>query len=328
MPLRGVNRVKKIIYTVRRRFKPGAVILMYHRVANLPRDPFQLAVAPDRFAQHLEYISRAFQPMHLTNLVQALEKGPLPERAIAITFDDGYVDNYLYAYPMLKSARIPATIFTTGHMVDNRREFWWDDLERLLTLPERLPARLKLRIADREHEWPTESPDQRQTTCNSLQQLIKPLNVEGRDRVVHQLAQWAGLDQAGRPDYRAVTTAQLIELANSALIDIGGHTLSHPQLSNLSADIQHAEIVGGRQRLESIIGKKIETFAYPYGTPTDFTDETVAIVRAAGFQAACTTVHGSVEPGDDLFRLRRWAVYNWDATIFKQKLNSFFVLRD
>ena len=98
-------------------------------------------------------------------------------------------------------------------------------------------------------------------------------------------------------------------------------------LSALPADAQRAEILGGRQELESITERKIGTFAYPYGTAQDFTDETVRIVRETGFELACTTVPGSVESGDDLFRLRRCVVYDWELDHFKRRLESYFVSR-
>lgn len=328
MRLRGINRARRLAYTVRRRFVRGAVILMYHRVVDLVPDPLQLTVTPQHFEQHLDIIRRTCQPMRLLDLIEALEQHALPERAIAITFDDGYVDNYVYAYPRLKAAAIPATIFTTASMIDSPREFWWDDLERLLIVPEQLPAQLRVTVCGQTHDWPTSTIEQRQQARNGLYQILKPLNAAGRLSALNDLARWAALDQAGRPDFRAMTRAQLIELAHSDVIEIGGHTVAHPQLASLPAPEQQTEITQGRQMLESIIGRPVKNFAYPYGKPTDFTSETAALARAAGFRAACSTNHGSVESGDDLFALRRCAVFNWDAATFKQKLESFFVARN
>jgi len=325
MRIRGLGRAKKTYHRLRRRFKPGAIIVMYHRVVDLETDPYALAVTPERFAQHLDYLCRACRPMRLIDLVDALQKNGLPDRAVAITFDDGYVDNFAHAYPLLQAVQLPATIFVTSGMIGSAREFWWDDLERLLILPPHLPAHLQLTVNGQAHEWSIGSRADREKVCGDSYRLMRPLSPADRERALDALADWAGLPRAGRTGYRAVTTAELEALADSGLIDIGGHTQHHPQLSSLTVDDQTHEIVEGRQRLEELIGRPIKTFAYPYG---DFTDATADIVRAAGFHGAVTVRHGSVEPGDDLFRLRRCAVSNWDINTFAKTVDSFFFARD
>jgi peptidoglycan/xylan/chitin deacetylase (PgdA/CDA1 family) len=326
--MKGSGRIRKGWGVIRRRFKPGAVILMYHRVADLAADPYQLAVPPARFAQHLDYLKRTCTVMRLTNLIDALQANDLPKRAVAITFDDGYIDNYREAYPLLKAAGLPATIYVASGKLDNMSEFWWDDLERILGLPDRLPEQLRLCVQDTNYEWPTGTPLQREMARHQLQAIVHVLPIAQRESVLDQLCQWAGLDRNGRADYRVMSTVQLKEIASNGLIDIGGHTINHPSLAALPLEDQRTEIVCGRQMLEAIVGKSLQTFAYPYGTAEDFTADTTALVRELGFRAACTTRHGSVEAGDDLFALRRGAVFNWDATWFKNKLEGFLVARD
>ena len=120
--MKGSAYARKAFHIVRRCFTPGAVILLYHRVAALPEDPYSLAVTPDRFCQHLEYISQTCSPMPLSDLVDAMRSRDLPRRAVAVTFDDGYSDNYWEAHPLLESAQIPATIFVTSDQVDSTRD--------------------------------------------------------------------------------------------------------------------------------------------------------------------------------------------------------------
>ena len=325
--MRGSGRIRKACSLIRRQFKPGAVVLMYHRVTNLARDPYQLAVSPAHFAQQLEHLKRTCTVMPLIDLIEALQAKALPPRAAAITFDDGYIDNRLEAYPLLKAAGLPATIFVASGSIDTTREFWWDDLDRIISLPDRVPAHLLLRVQDRTYEWPTATTEQRAAAQRALHAVLHPQAIAVREQAVEQLCQWAGVDRDGRPDYRVITDAQLKEIAADSLIDIGGHTVNHPSLAALTREEQAAEITHGREMLEARLGKPIRTFAYPYGTRRDYTPETAALVRTAGFRAACTTVHGSVEIGDDLFTLRRTAVFNWDAAFFAQQLESFFIAR-
>jgi len=312
---------------VRRQFRPGGVILMYHRIASLPGDPLSLAVSAEHFASQLDYLAQTCQPLRLLDLAAALEGGTVPRRAVAITFDDGYSDNYQAAFPLLAAARIPATMFITSDLIDSRREFWWDELERILLAATDTPRNLTLEIAGQNVTGELASPADRQHAYATIYRLLKPRLPCERYRVLQSLSEWAGTSLNGRPDYRALSTTELRELAASSWVEIGGHTQGHPQLSALSDNEQQQEIAGGKLRLEELIGKPIETFAYPYGAIADFSSTTVNAVSATGFRAAVTTVHGYCEPGDDVFRLRRCAVFDWPMSTFQQKLEEFFVIR-
>lgn len=325
--MKGVRRIKKAAGRLRRRFRPGGIILVYHRIASLPSDRLSLAVSADHFAGQLDYIARTCRPLRLLDLVASLQEGTVPQRAVAVTFDDGYSDNYWNALPFLAAARIPATVFITSDLVDSQREFWWDELERILITTTNIPHGLKLNIAGRDFAWQLTSAADRQRVHAVIHQLLKPLPARERDPILQNLREWAAISSTGRPDYRVLSRAELVKLANHSLIEIGGHTRGHPQLSALSADAQRAEIAGGKQRVEELIGRSIETFAYPYGTAADFTAETAEVVRSTGFRAAVTTVPGYCEPDDEVFQLRRCAVFDYEMSTFKQKLEEFFVIR-
>jgi peptidoglycan/xylan/chitin deacetylase (PgdA/CDA1 family) len=114
---------------------------------------------------------------------------------------------------------------------------------------------------------------------------------------------------------------ELIQLADTPVIDIGAHTMTHQLLSTLSPDEQYDEINGSRQWLEEVLAQPVISFAYPSGI---YNGDTVGAVRAAGFSAACTVEQGCVQVGDDLFQLRRCNVADWDEKTFKQNLEYFF----
>ena len=278
----------------------------------------------DFFEHHIKTIIKYCTPVKLYDI---LDESKRVRNPVVLTFDDGYRNNYTTAFPLLEKYGVPATIFVTSSQVGSVREYWWDDLERILTPHVSLPRYLRVTVLDRECEWQLETEEQKQSVRRALFGLLRPLETVSREKVLGELADWAGLEREGRPDYRPMTASQLTELAGTECIDIGAHTRTHPMLSALPADAQRAEILGGRQELESLTQCTVDTFAYPYGTAQDFTDETVQIVRETGFDLACTTVPGSVESGDDLFRLSRCVVYDWELDQFKQRLESYFVSR-
>lgn len=310
---------------IRRRFVPGALILMYHRVVDLPADPYLLAVSPDNFRQQLEYIKSTCNVMPLRALYESLKDGNLPKRAVAITFDDGYIDVLEQAYPIMKEMQVPATVFIPSGHIGSRREFWWDDLERLVLLPETLPDTLSLAIDGQNHEWNGSMIESREQFRSEIYRLVKPLKHDERIRVLDQLADWAGLEANGRPEYRTMDASEVIQLCREGLVEIGAHTVTHPALSSLPSEEQLREITLGRLALEEIIGGKVQSFAYPYGDIGDFTKETTEIVNAAGFSLACTTVYGSVEAGCDFYQLNRCGIHNWDIDTFIRNIEHYFV---
>ena len=100
---------------------------MYHRIAHPPVDPWGLAVQPDHFEQHLTVLRRSRQTFPMSQFVQRLERHTLPRNAVAVTFDDGYVDNLRAAKPRLAAGDVPATLFVTTGPVGQRTEYWWDE---------------------------------------------------------------------------------------------------------------------------------------------------------------------------------------------------------
>ena len=155
----------------------------------------------------------------------------------------------------------------------------------------------------------------------AIHRILQPLRSTDRDPVISVLLAWAYMDPVGRPDYRPLTTGELIQLAESELVDVGFHTTTHTWLAAMSRTDQYAEIAGSRQKLEGILGSRVDTFSYPYGT---LTPETVDIVETAGFKVGLTTDEKAVEVGADQFQLGRFGVGDWDGEKFRQYLDEFF----
>src|SRR5215216_7794219 len=153
MRVRGVGRLRRALQRIKRRVSDRALILMYHRVAEPGCDPWELAVTPEHFRQHLEVLRKYDRMMRNDQLAASLERGKLPNRAVVVTFDDGYADNLLSAKPLLEKYDVPATVFIATGYVGNEREFWWDELERVCLQPGKLPGMLRLNVNGKAYEW-------------------------------------------------------------------------------------------------------------------------------------------------------------------------------
>jgi peptidoglycan/xylan/chitin deacetylase (PgdA/CDA1 family) len=308
---------------------------MYHRVTNLPNDPHFVAVKPTYFAEHMEMIRKHYMPIRLQQLVEALQDGKIPTRAVVITFDDGYADNLHEAMPLLERYDIPATMFVTAGGLGSQRESWWNELDRLLLQPGILPAKLRLNINGstfesqlgeastyteqdyrRDRDWHIareDDPGPRQHIFRKLLAAMSSLPGAEREKVVSDLVAWAGAELIARPTHRALTIDELVKLQKCRLMEVGAHTMTHPKLADMPAGQQRIEIQQSKETLEAILNHPVTSFAFPFGSSTS---ETLAIVREQGFVCACSTRSDVVFRGADRFLLPRVVVRDWDGERF------------
>lgn len=288
------------------------VILMYHRVTKLDHDPWSLAVTPARFRAQIEHLKTVREVVPLTDLLQ-----PGSRRRAAITFDDGYADIHASARPILHALACPATVFVTTGATEDEREFWWDELTRIVFTPAALPAVLELTIGGATRRWaaPREAGERR-GFHDEIWNVLRPLGPSEQRVALDEMARWAGVDLSPRASHRAMTRAELRDLAHSG-IAIGAHTVSHPKLSQLSIEAATQEIRASREACEALVDAPVRTFAYPFG---DHDDKTVEAVRREGFDLAVTVEPGGVKPRTDPMRLPRLSVPDLDAETFSRWL--------
>lgn len=345
MRIRGLGRLKQTTRRIRNRFAPGTVILLYHRIVDLPLDPQLLCVTPLHFAEHLEVLRQHAPSISLQGLAQSLESRTAPRQRAAVTFDDGAADNLHNAKPILARYDVPATVFVSTGYVESGLEFWWDELERLLLEPGELPERLSIRLNGTTHDWQLEpttayqkvsaanqnwnvlektAPTARHRLYQSLCDMLRPISTKQRREVILEIQEWSGRGSQARTTHQALTPDEIRRLADGELVEIGAHTVTHPVLSAIPATQQKDEIRQSKSELENILGRPVVSFAYPYGTRSDYTNETVAIVREAGFAYACSNFTGVVQPRTDMFQLPRFVVRDWDGDEFERRLKVWF----
>ena len=275
----------------------------------------------------------------MNEALQARKRSP---RSTVITFDDGYADNLHNAKPLLERYDIPATVFVVTEYIDQGREFWWDELERLLLQPGTLPESLCLHINGRSFQWllgesgyysdsdyeryrgwraGPNGPTTRHVLYYAVWKVLSSLHDDERRRLLDQIVAWSGNELACRPTHRQVSSAEVGALGQGKLIEVGSHTATHPLLSTLPAASQRDEILRSKAKLEKMLGISVRSFAYPHG---DFNEDTVRIVREAGFTCACSSLVDMVHPRTDRFQLPRMVVQNWDGEEFSKQLSKWF----
>jgi len=341
MRVRGLGRLKMTLARIRGQLAPGPIVLLYHRVVNIQRDPHLLAVAPEHFEEHLLALQRHFQTISLGELTKCLARGKHLGSMVAITFDDGYADNSETVLPLLAKHDIPATFYLTSGFVGTTRENLHDDLERLVLLSTHCPSQLSLNVGGRPFNWTMQLQDTGSTIATSIAgwnmesrtnptprhrahrdifNLLRPLSPVERESVLDQLRAQCGDPGGSRSTHQAMSWDQVRRMARCELIELGAHTVNHPCLSMLSLPEQRMEIRESKQVLEEQIGRSVVSFAYPYGTRRSYTAETVSLLKELGFANACSNFRERIGHRTDLFQLPRFIVRNWDGDEFLRQL--------
>ena len=309
---RGKNRLLNLV-------DAPVLVLIYHRVAVLPADPHQLAVSPENFLAQMRFLKQHFPLVRFED-----DWAGCGRPAVAVTFDDGYADNFLQALPILEELEVPATFFVSTATLDSQREFWWDDLERLILTDAPRPQQFQLDDPDYSRTWPTASVEERGIFHRELQALVEMIGAERREGWLTQLRAWAGADPAGREANRALSHTELHGLAASPWATIGAHTITHTPLALLSAEQQRQEILGSKRVLESLLDREIRVFSYPFGRRLHYNRDSLRLCREAGFVRAAANFPGQVHRWTDPFQIPRQLVRNWDAATFTAKLQGFW----
>lgn len=344
MKFRGIERLRKGARRVVDMFRPKAIILLYHRVADLESDPQLLSVRPQHFTAHLQVIREMALPLRLDNAPDCIgESKNLP--GIIVTFDDGYADNLREAKPLLERYEVPATVFVTSGYVGAEREFWQDELERIFLQPNALPDEFEIRVPGRRYHrrmsgatiyekpsyetnrgWnigckvhPTLRHETYAYLVNELQSL-PPLDAAD---LTAQLLDWAGLSRQPRTSHRPLSRDELKGLAAGGLVEIGSHTVTHPVLSGLPEACQIDEVVRSKMFLEGVIDRPVTSFAYPYGKRSDYNDQTITALRQAGYRRACANFPEPAQRESDPWQLPRYLVRDWDGEEFAAHMSEW-----
>ena len=300
-------------------------VLIYHRVCELETDPQLLCVSPSNFESQLTFLKKTHAVISLQDAINHIEnKKAFPKKCVVITFDDGYVDNFNFALPILEKHATPATIFVTSGLVGTQLEYWWDELERIFLL---LPPHktLELKIADSHYSWEIKNDDDARKTYTELHPKLKHLCENERNAIIDELFLWAGKSRSEiRETHRSLNHSEVLALSKSSVIEIGSHTVTHPCLRFESDKKQLLQIVDSKQQLTTLLCKEIQSFSYPFGGRKDFSDVTKKMVIDAGYNCGIANYPDLTTRTTDRFAIPRFLVRNWDQATFQTFMASLY----
>ena len=286
-------------------FKPRLEILAFHRILDRNESYFipPMALALSTFERLIHKLSHTFDIISLSEAVALLNRDAIQHRTLAITFDDGYLDNYSVAKDFLSPAGIPATFFIPINQIDGGRPYWWDHVKSvadraqsgfwkwLIQLSRAIQPGMLLFPAGM-----TSSADK--TVLRQLIQGVNALSYEDRTIFLQSLEKEFGPYEGSR---LLMDWDEIQDLCLKGF-SIGSHTLSHEPLTDLDPTEARNEIEHSRSILADRLGYPIDGFCYPRGAFSDFLSE---IVKQSGYSYAVTTRYASNKHKSDPFALSR-----------------------
>ncbi|HNW92349.1 MAG TPA: polysaccharide deacetylase family protein [bacterium] len=293
----------------------GAVILRYRRIATAP--PLE-GVSADNLYEHFAVLRREWQPLPLAELARALRAGSLPERAVAVTFDNGYGDIAALAVPAARAAGVPVTVFSPAVHWGLGGEHWWDRLALLLLTGDPVPPLLRLSPGGRELVLPTRTLAERRAALARVQSVVRPLAAPAREVVLGSVAEWHG---GTPPAPRTLSAEELRGIAGQPGVAIGVQPAG--RLPDLAEVALRTELADSQAHLESILARPVTMVAYPDG---DYDDRVLQAVRENGFAVGVTAEARPVMLDDDPLALPRLSVGDWSAGEFSRRLHAVAAL--
>ncbi|WEK19420.1 MAG: polysaccharide deacetylase family protein [Candidatus Pedobacter colombiensis] len=310
-----------LLSKVKNKYTRRGVVLMYHRIANPISDPWDLAVSPENFEEHLKVL-KAYNVIPVNELPDILaKKNKMFSNTVVVTFDDGYRNNYLAGKPLLEKYNIPATFFIPTNSIGEQQEFWWDALERICLQSTNLPDKLILKHPEN-ISWDIGNSNNMVNPTDlyfKLCAIVRKMPAGQHQTFIKVLETWAN-NTNNRSAYFTMDKKELLDLQSNKLFTIGAHTMTHPFLPNFSYDYQESEIQGGIAFLEELTNNPIKYLAYPHG---GWDQNTLEILADSDVALAFTTNPQHFKADTYNFTIPRFQVGNWDGKTFAFHLNNW-----
>lgn len=287
-------------------------ILMLHRV-HPPMKTFFKNGGMETYPETLEtiltfFLNNGYEVISLDEVYNRLITKTKNKKFIAITLDDGYADNYEFAWPLLKKYDAPFTIYVTTDFPERKAILWWYLLEDLLIKKDSVSFQWQ----ENEYCFQLNTNEEKEIAFQSIRETIINTDVNLQSELFSSIFGNIGEEFFSPVKKLALSWDQIKELSNDPLVTIGAHTLSHPNLKKLSENEALQEISESKRMLEEKTGTSVEHFAYPFGSPREAGFREFELSKKLGFKTAVTLRQGNIFSGYSNYtqQLPRIAVNN------------------
>jgi peptidoglycan/xylan/chitin deacetylase (PgdA/CDA1 family) len=300
-------------------------ILIFHRV--VPKDNRTrihnhdlMEISPELLEKTIHFFKkRNYKFLHIDEIQDFLIKSKSKEKFVVFTFDDGYLDNYTYAFPMFKSYEVPFTIFITTNMPEGKAILWSYMLEDFVLNNDELNIDLGNGI----EYFDIGKQSSKELFFYKIRSLFVSSNQFGLKELISKLFNYGEYQIKKYLAEHSLDWKKIIELNNNPLVTIGSHTINHRRISKLNDEMAKYEIFESKLILESKIGSKVEHFSYPFG---DYSNRDFELLKEACYKSGTTTKMTNLflNGTTNIYAYPRLPVYRFTSNeVMKLQINGF-----
>lgn len=284
-------------------------ILLYHGVT--PFTSFGVAnysgkhISLEVFDEHMYKLQKCCNVLTIDDVVMFVKQGMTwPENAVAVTFDDGFKNNFQFAAPILEKYKIPAVFYICAGMVGTDKMFWVDQIEDCFNLTSQSMIEIQL---DKRYQFDLTSARMKIVALDKVKQFCKNNTAKEKNRVLTELSDECAVipNVTHSINYEMMSWDEVITMDKNPLFTIGGHTLYHDIMTSQAITIVDEDAKETLALLEAKLGHPVCHFAYPEGQAHHYSQSVINLLKKRGIICCPSAIEGINPPGADLFHLKR-----------------------
>ncbi len=286
------------------RYLPWFHVVGYHTVADKPH-PFYPQISTERFRGEIGHLAKNYRVLSVDEIVGRIRSGKPVNGCVAVTFDDGFLDNCLVAYPILKHFRVPATIFPITDCIDTGEAPWF--IRFRFAFSNCKKKRLRLELGDMVLDEPLNEEWQRWDASEKAMRYLQTCSDHERREKLEEIFEALGVKNFDELRGMMLDWTKVRDLSRNG-ISFGAHTKSHPVLGNLPLAAVESELRISKSRIEEYVEVPVAGFAFPFGRKSrHYTSEVVDLLPKCGFEWTVTTNRKTNDKNTPLFEINRAA---------------------
>ena len=284
------------------------LILNYHGV--IDKVDFNYSINhmdAEQFEHQIKFLSKNFNILSQDEfLYHYLNNKTSNKKSILLTFDDGYENNFKFAFPLLKKYNTPATIFLISSLIDSKNPTWYDLIDNTSSLFNNEKHRDKIGKLCTE----LGINSQKEILHNSLKKYLKTQSTHKKNEILEKYLSIIGdksMDNIDEKYWKILSSDQIIKMQQSGIISFGSHTVTHPNLDQINKDDVELELKDSKSKIENILGKKIKTIAFPDGA---YNENVKIMSKEAGYTNLFAVNYRCESDKNDNSILNRYSISN------------------
>lgn len=305
----------------------GLMIFCYHGVSSVKSTGIEnnsgKHISVDEFDKQMRFLANECNVLSMNEVVYHLEsKTPFARNSVAITFDDGFANNFSDAAPVLRRYELPAMFYIAAGIVNTDMMFWVDELEDCINLTEQ--KKLSIQLEEKKYDFDLSSEQNKLFALNTVKAFCKKAPSFVKNAILKEVSEKTNVqaDVSHCANYKKIKWREVKDLASDPLFLIGGHSSYHDILSNLPEDKMRKDIDICIDLLEYHIGQKVRHFSYPEGQNEHYNNSVIEALKDRDVVCSPSAISGVNTHTDDPFQLKRVMVgiFGIDFPFFDNRL--------